>query len=48
MKKLEKSQFCDFRSKKIVIFYQSRLNFRKTCKDSQKMTLLPSTKDVYG
>ena len=48
MKKMKKNQFCDVRSKKILIFYRSRLNFSKTCRDSQKMTLLPSRWDVNG
>ena len=38
MKKLKKNQFCDFRSKKIVIFHWSWLISEKpvTCKDSKK------------
>ena len=47
-KKWKKNWFCDFRSQKILIFYQSRLNFWKTCQDSQKITLLPSSRHVYG
>ena len=46
-KKWKKNWFCDFRSQKILIFYQSRLNFWKTCQDSQKITLLPSSRHVY-
>ena len=48
MKKLKKNQFCDFQSPKILTFYRSWLNFWKTCQDSQKMTLLPSSWDVFG
>ncbi len=47
-KKWKKNWFCDFRSQKILIFYQSRLNFWKTCQDSQKITLLPTSRHVYG
>ena len=36
MKKLKKFDFFDFRSQKIIISYQSRLNFWKTCEDSKK------------
>ena len=46
MKKLKKIWFCDFRSQKILIFYRPWLNFWKTCEDSEKMTLLPSSWDV--
>ena len=48
VKKLKKNRFRDFRSQKIRIFYQSRLSFWKTCQDSQKMTLVPSSWDVHG
>ena len=43
MKKLKKSRFRDFRSKKFVIFHRFRLNFWNTCPDSQKMTLVKNT-----
>ena len=45
---MKKSQFHNFRSKKVLIFHQSRLNFWNTCSDSLKMTLVPSSWDVYG
>ena len=48
LKKLEKSQFRDFRSQKIKMSCRSRLNFWKTCQDSKKMTKLPFTWDVYA
>ena len=32
----------------MLIFYRSRLDFWKTCQDSEKMTLLPSSWDIYG
>ena len=38
----------NFRSKKIINRHRSRLNFWKTCQDSKKMTLPPSSWDVYG
>ena len=48
LKKLKKSRFRDFRSQKIKMSCQSRLNFWKTCQDSKKMTLPTNTWDVYG
>ena len=47
-KNWKKNRFCDFRSQKILISYRSRQNFWKTCQDSQKITLLPSSRHVYG
>ena len=47
MKKLKKKKF-NFRPQKIIIFYRSRTNFWKTCQDSKRITLPPSTWDVYG
>ena len=35
--KIEKSQFCDFRSQKVAICWQSWLNFWKTCQDIKKL-----------
>ena len=46
--KLVKLSYSTFRSQKIIISARSRLNFRKTCQDSEEMAWLPSSWDVYG